>query len=305
MEFSEIQISLTALFLFTAVAIVVFCNILRNKAHARQNRPQVNEVELTWQPFEARVEEPVTASLASEIAALARLGMQEENATWRRISPVTEPPVAQPQPVAPASKALLPPVTMDEFLFDTLVSGRSTKNFSAPNEIALVPTVQAHYEVIQPANIPTPQGLIDEVTLRRILSIGKPFTGVVAVIAVNDQESDRRSESQREFVCSFIAGLLDEHEFACRTGREEFLLVCPGVLGGEGQRRLNEIAERLWEFQLRGIGTRAIKFSWGGVEVYNQPLAEAIASAAERMHQTQRVRNPILFDSVNARRKFV
>jgi hypothetical protein len=147
--------------------------------------------------------------------------------------------------------------------------------------------------------------MIDEPTLRKVVAIGRPFTGVTVSICINEDESGRRSEGQLEWVCAYIAGLLSEHEFACRTDKEEFLIVCPGAQGAEAQRRLNDVSERLWDFQLRGIGTYAIRFSWGGVEVQNQPLADAIDSATERMRLTKRIRNPIYLNSVNVRRKVV
>ena len=332
MELSELQVSITALFLLTAVAIVVWCNVLRNKAQAEEKRPRIRVVEPAWQAFELPAHE-ITGSLAAEIAALASLGMQEENSAWRKIGPDIDSYAAHTEPVQPfeelaqngagreavpdpdgdarrtqcASKALqLQPVTVDELLFDLLVSGRSTKDFANAREIAPRPSLETRFEVVPPATeVATPHGMIDQATLAKVVAIGKPFTGVAVAICVNDDESDRRSESQLQWVCTYIAGLLSEHEFACRTAKEEFLIVCPGVRGAEAQRRLNDISERLWDFQLRGIGTYSILFSWGGVEVQNQPLADAIASATERMRLTKRVRNPIYFNSVNVRRKIV
>ena len=69
------------------------------------------------------------------------------------------------------------------------------------------------------------------------------------------------------------------------------MMVCPGEQGANSQRRLNHISERLWNYELRGIGACSILFSWGGVEVQDQPLAEAIASATERMRETKRIGN--------------
>jgi hypothetical protein len=51
---------------------------------------------------------------------------------------------------------------------------------------------------------------------------------------------------------------------------------------------LNYISERLWDYQLRGLTSCSIMFSWGGVQVQNQPLADALASATERMRETKR-----------------
>ena len=84
--------------------------------------------------------------------------------------------------------------------------------------------------------------------------------------------------------------MLDPADFACREGEDEFLIVCPGLRGGGGQRRLNEISERLWNFQLRGQGSFSVLFSWGGIGIENEPLSEAIASATGRMQQTKRSR---------------
>jgi hypothetical protein len=339
MELSELQISIAALFLLTAVAILVFCNVLRNKtqsralnrAQNRERRPPIRVVEPAWQSFELPAQGPA-GSLAAEIAALASLGMQEENSEWRNISLGTDSYVEHAEPVqcskelanngdrreaVPdsdggarhtlcASKALqLQPVTVDEFLFDLLVSGRSTTDSTTSCKAAL-PSLETRFEVIQPpTEVATPHGMIDQRTLGKIVGIGKPFTGVAVVVSINEDEGVRRSEGQLEWVSAYIAGLLNEHEFACRTNKEEFLIVCPGAQGAEAQRRLNDVSERLWDFQLRGIGTYAIRFSWGGVEVQNQPLADAIDSATERMRLTKRVRNPIYLNSVNVRRKVV
>jgi GGDEF domain-containing protein len=88
----------------------------------------------------------------------------------------------------------------------------------------------------------------------------------------------------------FIEELLGPADFACREGEDEFLIVCPGLHGSEAQRRLNEISERLWNFQLRGQGSFSVLFSWGGIGIENEPLSEAIASATGRMQQTKRSR---------------
>jgi hypothetical protein len=64
----------------------------------------------------------------------------------------------------------------------------------------------------------------------------------------------------------------------------------PGETGSTAQRRLFQISERLWDYQLRSVGSFSIIFSWGGLEVLSDSPAEAIASARERMYQTRRNR---------------
>jgi GGDEF domain-containing protein len=89
-------------------------------------------------------------------------------------------------------------------------------------------------------------------------------------------------------VGNYIVGLLQENDFVCRTSYDEFVMVCRDEQGRQSQRRLNYISERLWDYQLRGIGACSILFSWGGVQIQDRPLAEGIASATERMREIKR-----------------
>jgi hypothetical protein len=59
---------------------------------------------------------------------------------------------------------------------------------------------------------------------------------------------------------------------------------------------LSEIAQQLWDFQLRTVGNASVLFSWGGVEVRGELIEDAIASASERMHDTRRSRSARSFD---------
>lgn len=67
-------------------------------------------------------------------------------------------------------------------------------------------------------------------------------------------------------------------------------MIYPQERGASAQRRLSQIAQQLWDFQLRSLGTFQILFSWGGVEVRSESIEEAIASASERMQETKRGR---------------
>jgi GGDEF domain-containing protein len=96
------------------------------------------------------------------------------------------------------------------------------------------------------------------------------------------------NQGSMQSVGTYITTLLRDTDFACRTAFDEFVIVCCGEEGAQSQRRLNHVSERLWDYQLRGIGASSILFSWGGVHVQDQPLADAIESATERMRQTKR-----------------
>jgi hypothetical protein len=209
----------------------------------------------------------------------------------------TQPP-ARPESVQPAiaapsiarPPATLPPVTIDAPLWERLLASQSTSAGSAN-------AVEAAWHMIREADLGLPQsaqprGIIQEAAFQQLLESNQPFTGLVVAVGVNDGDAGmRHSQGLVESVGNYIATLLEEHDSVCRNGCDEFLILCPGERGAPSQRRLNHISERLWDYQLRGLGTRSILFTWGGVQVQNQSLAEAVASATDRMRETKRTGN--------------
>ena len=131
-----------------------------------------------------------------------------------------------------------------------------------------------------------PTGMCDRAALQPLLEADFAFTGLVVLVGIAKSRTSRVEHPAQPF----IEELLGPADFACRNGDDEFLIVCPGLRDADAQRRLNEISERLWNFQLRGQGSFSVLFSWGGIGVENQPLSDAIASATERMQQTKRSR---------------
>jgi len=203
-------------------------------------------------------------------------------------------------------------VEIDAALWESLISGIPLAPAPVIAEIIATPTVhETQFELIQGAasvsnQLVIPAGMHDQSFLARLLEIKKPFTGLAVSIGINENDgSAPRSEDLMRSTSLFISGLLQDTDFACQSGDDEFLMLCPGPQGAEGQRRLSQISERLWDFQLRGIGTFSILFSWGGVEANNETLSDAIACAADRMYQTKRSRKTVSMESVNQRRKVV
>jgi GGDEF domain-containing protein len=165
-------------------------------------------------------------------------------------------------PAATLPDSTLPAITIDTALLERLIDQTPAR-----------PTMQ------QPA-------------LEVLLESADPFTGLVVAIGINDTDSSMwHSQGLMQSVGSYIASLLRENDRSCRTSYDEFVMLCPGEQSAESQRRLNQIAERLWEYQLRGASACSILLNWGGVQVQNRPLAEAIASATERMRETRRIGN--------------
>lgn len=151
-----------------------------------------------------------------------------------------------------------------------------------------------HLSIDQPAAVDStpgdprslPVGMCDRATLQSLLEVDPPFTGLVVLVGIANSRTPHHEHPAQPF----IEGLLGPSDLACRNTDNEFLIICPGLRGAVAQRRLNEISERLWNFQLRGQGSFSVLFSWGGIGVENEPLSAVIASATERMQQTKRSR---------------
>jgi hypothetical protein len=187
---------------------------------------------------------------------------------------IVTPEKPSPSPASPPQ----PGATIDAFLWQHLGDGFLWKHLSTdqPAPVELPPPA--------PASLPT--GMCDQTALQPFLDTDFPFTGLAVLVGIANSRIPTREHPAEPF----IEGLLSPADFACRYGKEEFLIICPELRGAEAQRRLNEISERLWNFQLRGQGSFSVLFSWGGIGGQNEPLSEAIASATERMQQTMRSR---------------
>ncbi len=307
MEFTDLQMTLTVLVVLTAAAALVWFDYLR-----KQRQPQqVQRIKLVQPPppqrskklFDAApVDYPPAKKLASErsqeslvgIATASRPPVQpreRETLTVEMAPPSpsapSSPTEAQPLPAKHAGSNsqpfALPPFTIDAVLWERLISSQPKRNLLSSAEVE--PEPKAEPEPIDK----TPPGMIQQPALEQMLESEARFTGLVVSIGINDSDSSMwHSPGLMQSVGNYIAGLLRENEYSCRTAYDEFLMVCGGEQGAESQRRLNHISERLWDFQLRGIGACSILFSWGGVQVQDRPLAEAVASATERMRQTKR-----------------
>jgi len=142
-------------------------------------------------------------------------------------------------------------------------------------------------------NVAIPAGIHERGALSRVLASDQPFTGVVAHIAVNCGAG--RAEK-------FFHSLLEESDFGCHIAEGEFIIICPGLEGGEARRRLQSISEWLWHFQLGFAEDSTILFSWGGVEARSERLLDAATNATEKMLQTKYQRETVSIDSMAQKR---
>jgi hypothetical protein len=161
----------------------------------------------------------------------------------------------------------------------------------------IVPNTQP---AIEPLSVPA--GFHDSQILDELKNSELPFSGLVISVGIT-QNDPRATDDLAQTVTAYIRSLLRESDFACRTGEDEFLLVCPNLTGVAAHRHLSALSERLWDFQLRALGSFLMLFSLGGVDIQREPLAEAIASATERMSQTKRSRKAIVMLTPGQRRR--
>jgi hypothetical protein len=188
------------------------------------------------------------------------------------------PIVATEKPIPIQTRKPEPAPTADAFLWQHLADAFLWNHLADPKP--------APIELTRSDPLSIPAGMCDRTALQPVFEADPPFTGLVVLVGI----ANSRTPHVEHPAQPFIEELLGPADFACRNGDDEFLIVCPDLRGGEPQRRLNEISERLWNFQLRGQGSFTVLFSWGGIGVENEPLSEAIASATVRMQQTKRSR---------------
>ena len=137
-----------------------------------------------------------------------------------------------------------------------------------------------------------PAGYHDEYVLSQLVQRCQQVSGLVVSIGVSAPH--QADGSLPEIIRNLIQSLIGPNDFACQSNEEEFLLVYPQERGSSAQRRLNQIAQQLWDFQHGSMGTPSIFFSWGGLEVRNESIDEAVASANDRMHETKRGRKLLM-----------
>jgi hypothetical protein len=299
MEFTDLQMTLTVVVILTAAAVAVFFDY-RRKQRLQPQRIYIQNTERYQRSTGVYDFPPLDYAPAKKLALERPLEPLVGIATPSR--PPVEPRMARETvtvEIAPPTAAefqldevTLPAFTIDAALWESLIGSQPKQNLLSPSN-SIEATSRMIQNDMQEIRSPSqPVGMIQPPVLEEMLQSDAPFTGLVISIGINDADSSMwHSQGLMQSVANYISGLLREQDFACRTAYDEFVMVCRGEQGANSQRRLNYVSERLWDYQLRGIGACSILFSWGGVQVQDQPLADAIASATERMRETKRSGN--------------
>ncbi len=156
-----------------------------------------------------------------------------------------------------------------------------------------------------------PRGVCETSEIDRFARSDEPISGVVIVVGVNDYPSLAQSQPKgvirelSESIDRLIASLVTKEDFACRRSSEEFLVVFPYIGGAVAQRRIQHVAEKLWDFQLRSLASLPVLFSWGAAIVVDEGLSEALAIAIEEMDKTRNSRRGFDVTGMRPRRRAV
>lgn len=226
------------------------------------------------------------------------------------VEPAIEAPAAaaQPEPEAATPMASFVPEPVVAKTAATIPSKvEPLAPIATPSLPQLAVSVEAPAAVpVPPAALPPlalPAGFTDRATLDFLKRDPAPFTGLVVSIGINDYarmaETQGKTSAEElvknvsQLVNSLIASPNGVQHFACRTADDEFVVIYPGETGSAAQRRLNSLSERLWDFQLRSLGTFSVVFSWGATEANTENFAEAVQAASERMLETRQNRKTI------------
>lgn len=160
---------------------------------------------------------------------------------------------------------------------------------------------------LEPVKKEVPAGVHPPAVLEDLLEVSPSFTGVVASVGINEfsELHQNLGKDAAEQLLGSVDALMGEmvrgKAFLCRIREDEFILLDPDLSGPYAQRRLNDISERLWDFQLRNLGTFSVVFSWGAHEAHGESLREAVEAAQEKMRETQAARKSSSFEKLRRR----
>lgn len=144
-----------------------------------------------------------------------------------------------------------------------------------------------------------PVGLHTSETLEGLLKEQAKMDGLVLLVGVNNYDklkSGREAARQAaaESIAALMRSIVGAKGFAAPRGESEYVIVFPDETGAEAYRRVRQVTERLWDYQLRSLAQDAVtftSFSWGTAEVVSENLSDAIAVAADQMNETRRMRS--------------
>ncbi|WP_031495976.1 hypothetical protein [Bryobacter aggregatus] len=179
-------------------------------------------------------------------------------------------------------------------------------NLHPDGELLLNHEAESNLEEFMP-NLVVPSGIHPVDVFSGLLERKELLTGLVVSVGINEygqlhENLGAAADELLRSVDGLMTGLAGIDGFCTRKKPDEFVLIFAKLSGSAAQRRLSELSEQLWDFQLRNLGTFSVVFSWGAKEVQRENLSEAVAAATERMKETQSSRKSVSMDRSRRRR---
>jgi hypothetical protein len=202
--------------------------------------------------------------------ALDLLG-REEIAAPALVAPVAEQPALAPLAAAPV--AAEPSATLD-------------------NVVVLPAPAPASLAASSISEVQVPGGHFDAAALDDLVARHGIFCGLVVVVSVimhGELAEDHRGHYNRlmNSITRTVRSLGRDQDFTARSAEDEFVLIFPREVGKLAQRRIQQISERLWDFQLRSLGACAVMFAWGAEESTDETLARLLESARAQIQASR------------------
>jgi GGDEF domain-containing protein len=144
-----------------------------------------------------------------------------------------------------------------------------------------------------------PGGYHEPQALARLLEEEAPFRGLAMVVGLLDyvkllaDQGKPAMEQLMGSVSRLVVSMTRAQDFACRISEDEFVLLFVNESGASANRRIQTVSERLWDFQLRSLGSMSLMFTWGAAESMNEPLTQVLERAREQMLETRRGRRSL------------
>ena len=209
-----------------------------------------------------------------------------------------------PAPESPTSVPLAEPEPVHSHIATPMIPSSGGQPEA---ELHMDEAVSSNVEELTP-NLDVPLGTHAPEVLLALLERKELLTGLVVSVGINEygqiHENLGRAAAEEllSSVDSLMGSLAGTDGFCTRKKVDEFVLIFPKTSGAGAQRRLSELSERLWDFQLRNLGTFSVVFSWGASEAQREQLSETLGSANERMMETQSSRKSVSMDGSRRRR---
>jgi GGDEF domain-containing protein len=185
------------------------------------------------------------------------------------------------------AEAEMPQPNFDQFL-ERLVEEFDQTPAASPDLASLAAKVEE-----QSPSLLVPLGSYPVNTLNELLEKPEPYTGLAFSVGINDYSrleqvhGAEASEKLRTTVDALMAECVEGKGFCTRRREDEFVLLFPNLGGAAAHQLTQDLAEKLWDFQLQSLGTFHAVFSWGATYAQRQPLSTALETATENMGQTR------------------